>query len=119
MAIGLPSGVYASTERLSMKIYESKAVTSSTGVRKTTTTYSNGSCTEISGANNYCHISLWLVDEYGSPATDTEYYSSPNETNTLEYKSGYGRITYKYFAKARIVTGSATTSTTLSYRLTP
>ncbi len=119
MVLGVPCGVYADTKTLSMQVYESKTVTSSTGVVKTNTTYSNGSCTAISGASSYCHISLWLVDANGNAATNTNCYTSTNEQQSLIYKSGYGQITKTYYARARVVTGSATTSTTLNYRLTP
>lgn len=63
--------------------------------------------------------SLWLVDEDKTVVTNTNCYTTTNETKTLVYKSGYGVITKTYYARARVVTGSATTSTTLKYRLTP
>ena len=119
MVLGVPCGVYANTVETSTKVYESKTVTATSGVAKTNTTYSNGSCTAVSGASSSCHISFWLVDKYGKVATNTNCYTTTSEKQALVYKSGYGMTGYLYYACARIVTGSATTSTTLKYKLTP
>ncbi len=119
MVLGVPCGVYANTVETSMKVYESKTVTATSGVAKTNTTYSNGSCTAISGASGSCHISFWLVDKDGTVATNTNCYTMTGEKQALIYKSGHGLTGYLYYARARVVTGSSTTSTTLKYKLTP
>ncbi len=114
-----PCGVYASGTTQSMKVYQGSYTTATKGVTKTTTSYSNGSCTAVSGANAYCHIALWLLDDNGNVASDTSYYTMSYDSETIVYKSGYGKKNKKFYARASIQTGLATTSTTLTYRLTP
>ena len=119
MLFAAPCGVYASGTTQSMKVYQGSKTTAAKGVRKTTTSYTNGSCTAVSGASAYCHIALWLLDENGVVVSNTSYYTMSYDSETIIYKSGYGKKGNTFYPCASIQTGSATTSTTLTYRLTP